>query len=97
MTSNNNKDLNSNIVECPACSVKIDLDTDRVLFSFGKPGTRSKLYTRVCQYAKNKQDCINKGDHCIRDGDKYLKNDEYIEQFSLSKYGSLVKEIKEGI
>jgi hypothetical protein len=32
---------------------------DRVLFSVGPPGTRVKLYARVCRYVE-KPGCINK-------------------------------------
>ena len=50
---------------CALCQVEIQGDgaaTDRVLFSRGTPGTRSKLWARVCQYLKTdeqKQQCIN--------------------------------------
>ncbi len=42
---------------CPVCQVKI-VGGDRVLFSSGPPGTRAKLWARVCQYVQ-KQGCIN--------------------------------------
>ena len=42
---------------CPVCQVKI-VDGDQVLFSSGPPGTRAKLWARVCQYVQ-KQGCIN--------------------------------------
>ena len=32
---------------------------DQVLFSQGAPGTRTKLWARVCQYVKEPQRCIN--------------------------------------
>ncbi|WP_293090315.1 hypothetical protein [Okeania sp. SIO3B5] len=35
---------------CPVCLVKI-VGGDRVLFSSGPPGTKAKLWARVCQYA----------------------------------------------
>jgi hypothetical protein len=46
---------------CPICGVKIIkmVGGDRVLFSFGSPGTREVLWTRVCQYTQ-KPGCINK-------------------------------------
>lgn len=44
--------------ECPVCGVVIENNT--VLFSFGPSGTRSRLYARVCQYSKDKVNCINK-------------------------------------
>lgn len=42
---------------CPVCQVKI-VDGDQVIFSSGPPGTRAKLWARVCQYV-HKHDCIN--------------------------------------
>jgi hypothetical protein len=47
---------------CPVCGVKILVGIvggDRVLFSAGPPGTRQKLYGRVCRYV-TKPGCINK-------------------------------------
>lgn len=41
---------------CPICHVAIVNDV--VHFSNGNPGTRARLYARVCQYAKQKG-CIN--------------------------------------
>ncbi|MGC1310076.1 MAG: hypothetical protein WA885_22845 [Phormidesmis sp.] len=46
---------------CPICSVKIvpgGAAGDRVLFSSGPPGTRAKLWARVCQFNK-KPGCLN--------------------------------------
>lgn len=46
---------------CPICSVKIVVGSpggDRVLFSSGPPGTRTKLWARVCQF-NQKPGCIN--------------------------------------
>ncbi|MBW4651048.1 MAG: hypothetical protein KME06_20520 [Kastovskya adunca ATA6-11-RM4] len=42
---------------CPACGVKI-VGEDTVIFSSGSPGTKARLWARVCQYAK-KPGCIN--------------------------------------
>jgi hypothetical protein len=42
---------------CQACHVV--LYNDLAYFSYGKPGSRSKLSARVCQYAKNKDTCQN--------------------------------------
>lgn len=50
---------------CPACEVVINED-DQVLFSYGPPGSRAKLYARVCQYAK-KPGCINRDEQKIGD------------------------------
>lgn len=44
------------IEQCPVCSVKIE--NDSVLFSCGSPGTRAKLWARVCRFNK-KEGCIN--------------------------------------
>ncbi|PSN13387.1 hypothetical protein C7293_16215 [filamentous cyanobacterium CCT1] len=47
---------------CPVCGVKILVGIvggDRVLFSAGPPGTRARLYARVCRYV-DKPGCINK-------------------------------------
>lgn len=46
---------------CPVCGVKILVGMvggDRVIFSAGPPGTRAKLYARVCRYVQ-KAGCIN--------------------------------------
>jgi hypothetical protein len=45
---------------CPVCGVRIEAAAsgDRVYFSYGPPGTRAKLWSRVCQYAQ-KPACIN--------------------------------------
>ncbi|MDY6782688.1 MAG: hypothetical protein SW833_09115 [Cyanobacteriota bacterium] len=41
---------------CPVCRVSIVNDV--VHFSNGNPGTRARLYARVCQYV-NQKGCIN--------------------------------------
>ena len=46
---------------CPICGVQIipgGVGEDRVIFSSGPQGTRSKLWARVCQFNK-KPGCIN--------------------------------------
>lgn len=43
--------------KCAVCQVKIEEDT--VHFSQGQPGTRDRLWARVCQYTE-KPGCINK-------------------------------------
>lgn len=53
----------NNIETCSACGVKIE-GGDKVLFSVGAPGTRSRLWARVCQYAK-KPGCINADTNAI--------------------------------
>ena len=48
-----------NIEICPVCKVQIKDDRE-VIFSAGKPGDRTKLWARVCQYVAERQDgCIN--------------------------------------
>jgi hypothetical protein len=48
-----------NIEICPVCKVQIKNDI-QVIFSAGKPGDRTKLWARVCQYVADKRDgCIN--------------------------------------
>lgn len=47
---------------CSVCGVKIltgIVGGDRVLFAAGPPGTRAKLWARVCQYT-DKAGCINR-------------------------------------
>lgn len=47
---------------CSVCGVKILVGIvggDRVLFTAGPPGTRARLYARVCRYV-DKAGCINK-------------------------------------
>ena len=53
-----------NIEICPVCQVQIKNDRE-VIFSSGKPGDRTKLWARVCQYVAGTRDgCIN------QDGEK---------------------------
>ena len=50
---------------CPICQVKIQArpgSADQVMFSTGTPGTRSKLWSRVCQFLKTEgqtSTCLN--------------------------------------
>ena len=50
---------------CPLCDVEIQGQggpSDQVIFSRGTPGSRSKLWARVCQYLKSdaqRSQCIN--------------------------------------
>ena len=50
---------------CPLCDVEIQGQggpSDQVIFSRGTPGSRSKLWARVCQYLKSdaqRSECIN--------------------------------------
>lgn len=54
---------------CPVCTVRIIEDAEKepenpVLFSHGKPGTKARLWARVCSYIQDRADkyphCINK-------------------------------------
>jgi hypothetical protein len=55
--TNQNKQL------CPVCGVSI-AENGLVNFSTGKPGTRARLYARVCQYT-DKNECINQDPELI--------------------------------
>ena len=46
-----------NLQTCSVCGVSITED-GQVNFSHGSPGTRTRLYARVCQYTQ-KPECIN--------------------------------------
>ncbi|PZD73668.1 hypothetical protein C1752_01946 [Acaryochloris thomasi RCC1774] len=48
---------NQTLETCPACNVSITAD-EKVNFAVGQPGTRAKLYARVCQF-NQKPGCIN--------------------------------------
>jgi hypothetical protein len=48
---------NLSLQVCPVCGVKIE-SGEKVLFSYGPPGTRSRLWARVCNYVQ-KPGCIN--------------------------------------
>lgn len=45
---------------CSNCKVKMNSE-GMVFFSCGNPGSRARLYARVCQFAADKENCINKG------------------------------------
>ena len=50
---------------CSVCGVTIDASEENpVQFSFGEPGTKNRLYARVCQFIslENKQNCLLKED-----------------------------------
>ena len=46
-------------VRCNLCHVEIEglVGGDRVIFSMGAPGTRAKLWARVCQYLRTPEQC----------------------------------------
>ena len=54
---------NQNLEVCPVCGVKIE-GGDKVIFSTGSPGTRARLWARVCNYAQ-KPECINQNTDSI--------------------------------
>lgn len=56
---------------CPVCGVTI-LDGAKVVFSAGPSGTRSRLWARVCNFAKN-PGCINQ-DEAIAGN---IRSDDY--------------------
>lgn len=63
----------SNTQTCPLCRVSITRDV--VQFSNGSPGSRARLYARVCQYAKQRG-CINQDPEkigAVGDGDRYTQ------------------------
>lgn len=55
--------------QCPVCQVKIG-PRGTVYFSHGKPGTKARLYARVCQYASI-PGCINDFEGEISENDTY--------------------------
>jgi hypothetical protein len=63
----------NNREQCPVC--KVEIEEDVVYFSFGNPGTRERLYARVCKFAldRNRTDCINQSVNTdnITDNDGY--------------------------
>lgn len=59
------------MAECGVCGVRIEGEV--VHFSYGKPGTRDRLYARVCQYT-SKEGCLNK---CDRTSFNPSKSDYY--------------------
>ena len=52
-----NSEHPENLQVCPICNVSIT-EEGQVNFSNGNPGTRARLYARVCQYTQ-KSGCIN--------------------------------------
>lgn len=52
-----------NVEVCPVCGVKIE-NGDKVIFSTGNPGSRARLFARVCNYVQ-KPECINQNQEKI--------------------------------
>ncbi len=61
-----------NILSCPVCGVSIT-DSGLVNFTHGNPGTRARLYVRVCQYTQ-KPGCINQKPELM---DEVTPSDEF--------------------
>lgn len=61
MSLDANRPVPKNCQTCRVCSVKIDAE-GTVHFSFGKPGSRERLYARVCQFVEGNDGCINDAD-----------------------------------
>jgi hypothetical protein len=57
---------------CPVCKVSITAD-NQVQFSMGQPGTRARLYARVCQFTQDPA-CINQDPELIGE---LTQNDHY--------------------
>ncbi|MDA0269270.1 MAG: hypothetical protein O3A14_20520 [Cyanobacteria bacterium] len=58
--------MSSNGIQvCPVCRVSVTA-TGLVIFSAGKPGTRARLYERVCQYTQ-RPGCINQDAELVGD------------------------------
>ncbi len=55
--------MSDTLQTCPVCGVSIAED-GTVNFSTGNPGTRARLYARVCQYTQN-EGCINQDTQLI--------------------------------
>ncbi len=51
------------IETCPKCGVRIE-NGAKVLFSAGPPGTRARLWARVCNYVQDPT-CINQNEEQI--------------------------------
>ena len=61
---------------CPVCGVKIKEDS--VMFSYGKPGSRERLYARVCRYAKDRDNCINQEHSNFTEEDCYAEFSQFL-------------------
>ena len=55
--------IGTTLQRCPTCGVKIE-NGSKVLFSAGQPGTRSRLWARVCNFVQS-PDCINQDEEAI--------------------------------
>ena len=74
-----------NLQVCPICKISITED-GQVNFSTGNPGTRARLYARVCQFAQ-KSGCINQDADLIGElsrGDGFETGEELVMQMTFS-------------
>ena len=81
LASHNSKKLQV----CPVCSIAITED-GQVNFSTGNPGTRARLYARVCQYAR-KPGCINQESELIGElthGDGFESGEDLVRLMTFS-------------
>ena len=71
---------------CPICSISITED-GQVNFSTGSPGTRARLYARVCQFAE-KPGCINQDADLIGEPareDRFETGEELVKLMTFSQ------------
>ncbi|MDJ0703355.1 MAG: hypothetical protein QNJ46_08750 [Leptolyngbyaceae cyanobacterium MO_188.B28] len=81
MDSHDSKELKV----CPICKISITED-GQVKFSTGSPGTRARLYARVCQFAR-KPGCINQDTELIGElarGDGFETGEELVKQMTFA-------------
>lgn len=52
---------------CSICGVRIEAAAggDRVYFSYGPPGDRAKLWSRVCKFVSDRPGCLNQDQSAI--------------------------------
>ena len=80
-----NRSNSKNLQVCPICNISITED-GQVNFSTGNPGTRARLYARVCQFAK-KTGCINQDSELIGEltrEDGFETGEELVKQMTFS-------------
>ena len=79
------KGNSKNLQVCPICNISITED-GQVNFSTGSPGTRARLYARVCQFAQ-KPGCINQDAELIGEltgGDSFETGEELVKQMTFT-------------
>lgn len=70
MSSTSNS-IPANCQACQVCGVSIDAE-NRVHFNYGPPGSRERLYARVCRFAAS-AGCINGDEYQVTTEDNYGK------------------------